>query len=572
MSNGFVPGPPQSPTQLPSPAFSPLPPPLPNDRHIRRGQEEYAFALSNLLPQGIAWPRWPDATLMKVVYGLSGIMGWADGRAADLLEIESDPRATTEMLDSWERAWGLPEPCMYPQQLSFDERRRLLVLKMTLLGAQSREFFYGVADFLGYSISITEYRPFMVGVDRCGDNRTHQADGTLSDWPCQIGSPTMRFCWTVHLQQPKLVWFRVGSGQCGIDPHLRIAKALDLECLIHKWAPGHTLPLFDYSGISDPLAGADAFYVLQRDGQQVVTRATAQVINDRPTSIMWPQAPNAYYVGSPAFATPIALVALAPADPATANWMNTVVSKGGTVSTARQQQIDFLVKNLKADGVWPQLDRLWIFDAENAQQETTDLVVTASATNVGAGFMANVGFTSGASSYVNSNFNPLSALAPNFTRNGASLGVWIAAAPSGGSGFFAGQLTGSGTNPWRIYIDVNDGQTGISWFGINDANGTASTFKASTLPYGLFVVDRVGATNSQAWLNGIEMQFSSNPSVAPFSSPITFGQANGSPGMGTMSIGFIGGDLTQAQHKALYTHLRTFLTGIGHPPGTPPVP
>jgi hypothetical protein len=68
------------------------------------------------------------------------------------------------------------------------------------------------------------------------------------------------------------------------------------------------------------------------------------------------------------------------------------------------------------------------------------------------------------------------------------------------------------------------------------------------------------------------MQFSSNPSQSPFSSPITFGQANGSYLAGQVIVGYIGGDLTPAQHAALYMRLRTYLIAIGQSPGTPPVP
>jgi hypothetical protein len=32
---------------------------------------------------------------------------------------------------------------------------------------------------LGYGVTISEHRPFMVGVDHCGDNREYRADGTL---------------------------------------------------------------------------------------------------------------------------------------------------------------------------------------------------------------------------------------------------------------------------------------------------------------------------------------------------------------------------------------------------------
>jgi uncharacterized protein YmfQ (DUF2313 family) len=232
-------------------------PPKPVDVQVRRGQEEYSFSLAAHLPTGIAWPRYWQSTIMKVVHGLAGIMGWVDGRADDFLNRESDPRTTVEMLDSWEKAWGLPDPCMLQEPSSIGERQKYLVLKMTFLGAQSRDFFIGVANFLGYQITISEYRPFMAGYDRCGDNRAYHADGSLGDWPCQIGAPTMRFVWTVHVQRFKLVWFRAAAGQAGIDPHLRITRALDLECFIKRWRPAHTEVLFDYSGVTppDPMAG-----------------------------------------------------------------------------------------------------------------------------------------------------------------------------------------------------------------------------------------------------------------------------------------------------------------------------
>lgn len=258
MSNGtFIPGPPQQPTQALPLDVQPLAPALTIDRHVRRGQEEYAHALSALLPQGIAWPRYSETVLMRVVYGLSGIMGYADGRAADLLERESDPRQTVEMLDSWERAWGLPDPC-YEGPSTIGERQQALVMRMTMMGGQSRQFFIDMAKFLGYDITITEYRPFMVGIDRCGDNRPYYADqGVFGQKPCQIGHPEMRFAWTVHVHAVRLTWFRASKGQAGIDPHLRIALALDLECLIRRWRPAHTVVLFDYSGQlpGDPLAG-----------------------------------------------------------------------------------------------------------------------------------------------------------------------------------------------------------------------------------------------------------------------------------------------------------------------------
>jgi uncharacterized protein YmfQ (DUF2313 family) len=227
--------------------------------------------LLNLLPEGQAWPKYPGTTLDLACRGLADYWGFVDSRAADLLERESDPRITVELLPDWERNWGLPDPC-YTAPLTISERQRALIMRMTLYGSQSREFFISVAAMIGYTIAISEYRVFVVGIDRCGDNRVYgtganpQFDewnkpidnpkgqplsaGELSEWPNYgIGPPENRFYWTVHVDQAKLIWFRVTSGQTGVDPHLRIGTADDLECLLNRWKPAHSQIIFDYSGL-----------------------------------------------------------------------------------------------------------------------------------------------------------------------------------------------------------------------------------------------------------------------------------------------------------------------------------
>jgi len=248
--------------------------PAPGDKHVTRSGEDYAEALSALLPLGQAWPRQDESALMKVVRGLTRIWGDFEVRASWLLETESDPRKTIELLPDWERNWGLPDPC-YDAPQSIAERQHALVQRMTIEGAQSREFFIEVAASIGYTISIHEYRVWVVGLDRCGDNRVYGEEplpmynewgqvildprgtalevGELSAWPNYgIGPPANRFYWTVHVDQAKLTWFRVSSGQCGVDPHLRIGLADDLECLLNRWKPAHTKIIFDYSGLSMP--------------------------------------------------------------------------------------------------------------------------------------------------------------------------------------------------------------------------------------------------------------------------------------------------------------------------------
>jgi uncharacterized protein YmfQ (DUF2313 family) len=207
--------------------------PIATDRHIRRSGDDYAQAFLRFLPQGQAWPRDSGGVLFGVCDGLSQYWGFVDGRAGDLLERESDPRQTVELLPDWERNWGLPDPC-YAEPQTVGQRQLALVMRMTLEGGQSRAFFIDIAAQIGYSITITEYRTFVCGLDRCGDNRVYGdgsdpmcnewgiliknpngenvGAGELSEYPYYgLGPDTNRFYWTVHVHEAALTWFRVAA-------------------------------------------------------------------------------------------------------------------------------------------------------------------------------------------------------------------------------------------------------------------------------------------------------------------------------------------------------------------------
>jgi uncharacterized protein YmfQ (DUF2313 family) len=181
---------------------------------------------------------------MGLVAGLAEIWGsQIDVRAADLLERESDPRSTIELLEDWERVAGLPDPCV-AEPLTIEARRAALVNKLTTEGGQSRAFFIGVAAALGYTITIREHSPFMCGISQCGVTEDDAGDPY---W--EIGAPEIRFFWSVRVGAVRVSWWRFGSAVIGVDPHVRIALATDLECLFRRWKPAHTEVVFDYSAL-----------------------------------------------------------------------------------------------------------------------------------------------------------------------------------------------------------------------------------------------------------------------------------------------------------------------------------
>jgi uncharacterized protein YmfQ (DUF2313 family) len=215
------------------------------DTWVPHGGTEYAGALRDLLPDGPAWPRLSSSYLQKWCAGNGLIWGDVDASAAQLLTVDSDPRATIAMLPDWERNFGLPDPCLALPPQTIGARQAALVNKMTIEGGQSIAFFTSVAASLGYAITITEYSPFQCGISQCGDTRNQAG---VYRW--QIGPPTIRYYWTVNVGLAGLSWFRCGEGQCGVDPSLTIGADTGLECRLKQWAPAHTQVLFNYSGLA----------------------------------------------------------------------------------------------------------------------------------------------------------------------------------------------------------------------------------------------------------------------------------------------------------------------------------
>lgn len=224
------------------------------DRHVRRLGDDYGTIFLTFLPQGQAWPRDPGTILESACRGLVDYWGVVDGRAADLLEIESDPRTTIELISDWERNWGLPDPCMKNPPTALFERHLALVTKMTMIGAQSRQFFLDIGAAYGYgNLTITEYAPYMCGVSRCGNYSGTFNPGDPNHYRWYLGPAEMRFYWTVHVGSLALRYFHVASSQCGINRLLEIVTADDLECIFDKLKPAHTEIIYDYS----PLQGLD---------------------------------------------------------------------------------------------------------------------------------------------------------------------------------------------------------------------------------------------------------------------------------------------------------------------------
>lgn len=190
---------------------------------------DYREQLQALLPPGGAWTRQPDAVLTRVLDAIAQEMARLDARAQILID-ESDPRSTAELLADWERVAALPEPCLADIAQTSSERRAALHTKLTRLGGLSRAFFIAFAAAAGYTVTITEARPFQAG---------HSVAGHA------ITNGVWVFTWQVNSALHTVRVFGAGSGAAG-DALRSWGNAL-LECLCTRYKPAHTLPIFAYA-------------------------------------------------------------------------------------------------------------------------------------------------------------------------------------------------------------------------------------------------------------------------------------------------------------------------------------
>jgi len=188
---------------------------------------DYLDGLQRLLPRGRAWPRGQDAALTALLAGIADPLAQLHARVLALLETEADPAQAIELLPEWEAAFGLPDPCV-PAGSELTLRRAALLAKITAQGGQARDYMVALAAQLGFTITITELRPYQVG--------------------SPIGTPlydsSWRYVWQVNAPGVTLRLWAIGSSAVG-DP-LRSWDSTVLECVLNRVAPAETRLLFQY--------------------------------------------------------------------------------------------------------------------------------------------------------------------------------------------------------------------------------------------------------------------------------------------------------------------------------------
>lgn len=166
-----------------------------------------------LQPRGVALPVDINTQWVSLLAALAEEFSRVDNRISDLV-VEFDPAKTTELLADWERVLGLPDQCSADISRTDQDRRNAILLRLSAVGGQSREYFRLIAERFGFKIQIEETYPFYCGTNGCGD---------------PVGGDEWKFHWIVHTAS---------------RPSLALIKAF--ECAFEALKPAHTTVSFGY--------------------------------------------------------------------------------------------------------------------------------------------------------------------------------------------------------------------------------------------------------------------------------------------------------------------------------------
>lgn len=196
--------------------------------------DKFQQSMAALLPQGYAWPRDPDSTLMRLLAGSAAAIREFDAVATQAT-VEWLPIATRTRLQEWEDAVGLPDQCFGAMQTVAARRSRLLA---RLRGPSGYYFNSSPASLasieaictnLGYPGHVRYNHPFRCGRDRVG-RRVGQIDGRLK---AVLDAPSRPF--------------RVGQGRVGDRLILRPAEVGQLACYLQNYVPARYALIVTFS-------------------------------------------------------------------------------------------------------------------------------------------------------------------------------------------------------------------------------------------------------------------------------------------------------------------------------------
>lgn len=243
-------------------------------------------------------------------------------------------------------------------------------------------------------------------------------------------------------------------------------------------------------------------------------------------------------------------------------------SLGGSDATNYGILLDGLTTDglFNVDGTSSKLDALYILAAPDSATALLNLVQNAyNLTTGGSGntFTANRGYAT-TLGYLDTNFNPSTAVSANFQLQDAHYSAWIRtnAGAAGNTSGVMGAANGSGGQNNVMFIPF----TGSSaYFRCNGSTqGSPVTISSNT---GHFLANRTGASAEFGYLDAVDQSVAAVAAAGSFLNAtfllVGWNSGGHSFTQGQVSAGTIGAGLTSGQVTALQSRLATFMSAVG---------
>lgn len=232
----------------------------------------------------------------------------------------------------------------------------------------------------------------------------------------------------------------------------------------------------------------------------------------------------------------------------------------------RKAVINNLIVALKTDGIWDDLDTLWVMAAETQQAATLNWKSTSfTLTEVSSiAWTADEGYTGdGSADYLETNYVPSTDGVAWASATDASMGIYIRTNVQE-AGFDMGVLDGNNTA--SIIGRFNTNNRLIAKINrVNPGGGAGSVNSDSR---GFLTVERNNSSGEEAFWNGVTNGTSAIASSARPGLEIFIACVNNNGGAATFatkqySVAYCGAYLGSTKQAALYTAVQAYMTAIG---------
>lgn len=133
----------------------------------------------DLYPAGRAWTAEKASNTAKLLRAVAWALAQVEAQVIKF-QTETDPIRTSELIGEWERALGLPDPCLGPSP-SLEARRAAVLSKLVGLQGASTAEVLGYLANLGYTVTLERYSMSGAGATFAGDLLTG------ATWPFVLG-------------------------------------------------------------------------------------------------------------------------------------------------------------------------------------------------------------------------------------------------------------------------------------------------------------------------------------------------------------------------------------------------